>query len=458
MNDDKKNVNPLSTEPISKLLLKFSVPTAMTLMVNYLYNIADQIFVGQKTGVLGIAATNVAFPLTTLCMAAALLIGDGCAAAISLCLGRCQKDKADMTFGNAFTFLIAVGAFAVIFGNIFLKQLVLLFGATQTVFPYAMSYSRIILFGLPFMIFNVSFTAIIRADGNPKYTMKCMMLGAAINLVLDPIFIFAFDMGVVGAAIATIIGQFASGILCLTYIPKFKNIHFTPAAMRPKAVVSKNIFTLGLPSFFTQISAALTQIVMNNLMRSCGAATVYGSDIALSCYGMVMKIYQLAHSMLVGVSSGIQPINGFNYGAKQYGRVRDTYKLAIKAAFAISILWYAVYQIFAGTIGSLFVPDDPLYREFTLHFIRIYMAAFFIYGPPMSTASFFQSIGKPYRALVISLSRQIFFLIPLSITLSGRIGLDGALAAAPVADALTFILAASLIISEFRSWRIKKMI
>lgn len=186
------------------------------------------------------------------------------------------------------------------------------------------------------MIFNVSFTAIIRADGNPKYTMKCMMLGALINVVLDPIFIFMFDMGVVGAAIATIIGQIAAGVLCLLYIPKLKNVSFSVANMRLKADTCKEILTLGIPSFFTQISAALTQIVMNNLMKTYGASTIYGSDIALSCYGMVMKIYQVAHSMFVGVSSGTQPINGFNYGAKQYGRVKKTYSLAIKVALVIS--------------------------------------------------------------------------------------------------------------------------
>ena len=212
---DKNLKNPLAIDPISKLLLRFSVPTALTLIVNYLYNIVDQIFVGQKVGVVGIAATNVAFPLTTICMAIALMTGDGCAANISLHLGRGEKEDADNTFANAFALLIVFGVFVVIVGNIFLEQLILIFGATESVFESAASYSRIILFGLPFMIFNVSFTAIIRSDGNPKYTMKCMMIGALINVVLDPVFIFGFDLGVEGAAIATIIGQFVSGRLWL---------------------------------------------------------------------------------------------------------------------------------------------------------------------------------------------------------------------------------------------------
>ena len=450
--------NPLAYEPISKLLLKFSVPTALTLIVNYLYNIVDQIFVGQKAGVVGIAATNVAFPLTTICMAVALLIGDGCAANISLHLGRKEQKEADHTFGNAFFLLICFGILVFVLGNIFLSKLVILFGATDTVYASAMSYSRIILAGLPFMILCVAFTAIIRADGNPKYTMKCMMLGAAINVVLDALFIMKMNMGVVGAAAATIIGQIVSGLMCLAYIPKLKNINFSKAIFAPKAKVCKEIFSLGIPSFFTQISAAITQIVMNNLMRKYGAATIYGSDIALSCYGMVMKIYQLAHSMFVGVSSGTQPINGYNYGAKQYGRVKETYKLAIMTAFSISILWFALYMIFAGKVGGLFVDNNQLYNEFTEHFIRIYMMAFFIYGPPMATASFFQAIGKPVKALVISLSRQMFFLIPLAVIFSSFMGLDGALFAAPAADTLTFLLAFSLIFVELRSWKKNNMV
>ena len=224
-----KTSNPLGTDPILSLLKKFSVPTALTLMVNYLYNIVDQIFVGQSVVIEGIAATNVAFPFSTICVSVALLIGDGCAANTSLSLGRGEKDYADRGFGNSFLLLILFSLFILIFGNIFLEQLVTLFGATETVFESSMIYSRIILLGLPFMIINVSFTAIIRADGNPKYTMKCMMTGALINVILDPVFIFGFNIVVKGATIATILGQFVAGYLCLEYITKFKSITFKKA-------------------------------------------------------------------------------------------------------------------------------------------------------------------------------------------------------------------------------------
>lgn len=453
-----KTSNPLGTEPILKLLKKFSIPTALTLMVNYLYNIVDQIFVGQSMGIEGIAATNVAFPFSTVCVAVALLIGDGCAANASLSLGRGEKDYADKGFGNSFFMLIAFSIFILIFGNIFLEELVLLFGATETVFKSSMDYSRIIILGLPFMIINVSFTAIIRADRNPKYTMKCMMTGAIINLILDPIFIFGFNMGVVGAAIATIIGQIAAGILCIIYIPKFKSITFKKENLKLSKNVCGTILSLGISSFFTQIATAILQIIMNNLMRIYGATTIYGSDIALSCYGMMMKIYQIAHSMLVGLSSGTQPINGFNYGAKQYDRVKTTYQYAFIFSFLISIFWFLIYMIFPSYIAKLFVSNSPMYQEFAKLCFRTYMMVFFIYGMPMVTSSFFQAIGKPSKALLLSLSRQAFFLIPLSLILSSQFGLKGALIAAPVADTLTFIVAMILIIYEFRTWKTKGFI
>lgn len=448
-----KTSNPLVTDPILSLLKKFSVPTALTLMVNYLYNIVDQIFVGQSVGIEGIAATNVAFPFSTICVSVALLIGDGCAANTSLSLGRGEKDYADRGFGNSFLLLILFSLFILIFGNIFLEQLVTLFGATETVFESSMIYSRIILLGLPFMIINVSFTAIIRADGNPKYTMKCMMTGALINVILDPVFIFGFNMGVKGAAIATILGQFVAGFLCLAYIPKFKSITFKKAYMKLSGKVCKTILSLGISSFFTQIATAALQIIMNNLMKIHGAATIYGSDIALSCYGMMMKIYQIAHAMLVGLSSGTQPINGFNYGAKQYDRVKTTYKYAFIFSFIISTGWFIVYMVFPSQIAYLFVNDSPMYQEFAKVCFRSYMLVFFIYGMPMVTSSFFQAIGKPSKALLLSLSRQAFFLIPLSLILSSKFGLKGALFSAPIADTLTFIVALSLIIYEFKLWK-----
>lgn len=457
MMEEKQMQNPLETEKVSKLLMRFSIPTILTLLVNYLYNIVDQIFIGHGVGVEGIAATNVAFPFTTICLSVALLIGDGCAANISICLGKKEQEEANKSFGNAFMMLLICGILIVCFGFVFIDQLVIFFGASPTVYQSAVDYSRIILFGLPFMMCNVSFAAMIRADGNPQYTMKSMMIGALINVILDPIFIFVFHMGVVGAAIATIIGQIVSGIICFVYIPHFKTIKFHKSYMILSAKTSFKVLLLGIPSFVTQMATAATQIVMNNLMTKYGVMTAYGSDIALSVYGMMMKVYQIAHAMFVGVSSGTQPINGFNYGAKHYGRVKETYKIAATVAILISVMWFFIFQLLPGQIASLFIRNNGKYHEFAVHCFRLYMMMFFLYGLPMATASFFQAIGKPMKALAISLSRQVIFLIPLSFLLSSRNGLDGALYAAPIADFFTFLLAIILIFVEFRSWKRKGM-
>lgn len=456
MNKASEYQNPLATAPVGELIVKYAIPTSLTLMVNYLYNIVDQIFVGQGVGITGLAATNVAFPLTIVAIALALLIGDGCAANVSLCLGRKEQEMANKTVSHGVTLLIGFAVALVGLCLAFAPGLVRLLGSTDTACASSLTYTRTIIWGLPFLMFSSALTAIIRADGNPKYTMKCMMLGAAINLVLDPIFIFGFNMGVFGAGIATVIGQVAAGLLCLAYLRKLKTIHIVKNALRPTWELTGQILVLGFPSLVTQIMSAVVQITMNNLMTIYGAKTIYGSDTALSAYGMMMKVYQIAHSMFVGVSSATQPIIGFNYGAKQYDRVKQTYKLAVTISIVISILWFAVYQLFSRQIGMMFVSGDALYAYCAAYIFRIYMMAFFLYGLHMVTTSFFQGIGKPMKALLIPVTRQGIFLIPLSLLLSKKYGLDGALMAAPIADVLVFILALALIIAELRGWKRKE--
>lgn len=458
MNEREKNTNPLGTQNINKLLLKYSVPTMLTLFVNYFYNIVDQIFIGQGIGITGIAATNVAFPLSIICISIALLIGDGCAANISLSLGKNERTEADLTFSNAFFMLFLSSIIIVLAFMFFLKPILYSFGATNSIIQGSIEYSRIIVLGLPFLIFNVSFTAIIRADGNPKYSMKSMIIGAVINLILDPIFIFSFKMGLQGAAIATITGQVVSGLICLLYINKLKNFSLSKNFWRLNFHRCLKILLLGIPSFVTQISSAFVQIVMNNLMSIYGGLTIYGSEIALSCFGIMMKIYQIAHSMFVGVSSGTQPIYGYNFGAKNYSRVRQTYKIAFKVAFSISVLWFLIFQIFPGQLASLFINKNPLYIECAKYSFRIYMMAFFLYGIPMITTSFFQAIGKPWKGLFITVSRQLIFLIPLALILSKSYDIFGALIATPIADLLTFILVIPLVIYEFKLWKRNDMV
>ncbi|MDO4531627.1 MAG: MATE family efflux transporter, partial [Bacillota bacterium] len=365
MAEQKQNI--LGTDPIGRLLLKFSVPTALTLMVNTLYNIVDQIFIGHAAGINGVAATNVTFPLGILAAALALMIGDGCAANISLSLGRKEQEAADRVFANAVVLLFLAGFLLSAVGLCFTEKLVVLFGASPAVVAESVKYMSITLLGQPFAMCNMAFTAIIRADGNPKYMMRSMMIGAALNVILDPIFIFVFDWGIQGAALATITGQIVSGCIALAYLPKYQHFKLRRKNLRLRLSVAGSIFRLGIPSLCTQTASAVTQIVMNNLMRKYGAQTIYGSEIAISCYGLMMKLYQISHAMFVGLASGASPIHGYNFGAKQYERVRDTILTAGKASMLISVIWFLIFQLGGGFLASLFVENEPLYQEFAVH-------------------------------------------------------------------------------------------
>ena len=446
-------LNPLETEPIHRLIPRYAVPTAMTLMVNCLYNLVDQIFVGQGVGITATAAVNVAFPMVILVNALSLMLGDGCAANMSLNLGRRNQAEADATVSHTVTLLLASGVCLGLVCGLLAPQIALLFGATDTALAEAADYLRVIAWGLPFQLLCPALTAVIRADGRPRYALRCMVLGTIINLILDPIFIFPLGMGVVGAGIATVLGQVVAGCLFLWDLRRFRTVRIRRSCLRPTWALTGKILALGFPSFLTQILTALVQIVLNNLMRRCGAVTVYGGDMALSVYGMMMKVYQISHAMFVGVSSAVSPINGYNFGARRYDRVRQTYRLAAAIALTISAVWFLIFQLFPRPIAGLFISGDPLYLDCAQHCFRLYMAAFFLYGLHLATASFFQGIGRPVPSMAIPLARQGLFLIPLAILLSGRLGLDGALLAAPIADVLTFALSLGLALREFRAWR-----
>ena len=345
MSDDPQRGNPLETAPIPTLLLRYSVPTALTLMVNFLYNIVDQIFIGRGVGISGMTATNIAFPLVILVGAVSLLLGDGCAAYVSLALGRRQQAEADAAVGQTVTLLLVSGIVLAALSALLAPQLVWLLGTTETAYAQSVAYLRTISVGIPFQLLCPALTAIVRADGSPQYTMRCMLAGALLNVALDALFIFPLAMGVVGAGIATVIGEAVSALLFLRYLPHMKTVQVRRENLRPTAARTGRILALGLPSLLTQMMTAAVQIVMNNLMRKYGAATIYGSDIALSVYGMMLKIYQIAHAMFVGVSSATQPINGFNFGAQHYDRVYRTYRLATRAALVISMGWFAVFML-----------------------------------------------------------------------------------------------------------------
>lgn len=442
--------NPLATEKVSKLIIKFGVPSVVAMLVNSLYNIVDQIFIGNGVGYLGNAATNVAFPMVTISLAIALLIGDGGAAYFSLKLGEGDKEKAAKGLGNMVTVSIIAGALFLILGLLFFNPLLGLFGATDKVLPYAQQYTQVIILGLPFMMISTALNASIRADSSPKFAMVSMLTGAVINTILDPIFIFVFKWGVAGAAWATIIGQIVGCIISLCYLGRFKNVKFQAKLMKLDWKTTRTFLSFGVSSFITQVAVTLVIIVSNNVLRIFGAQSVYGAEIPLSVFGIVMKVNQILMSFFVGLSVGGQPIIGFNYGARNFDRVKKTYLRLVTIATIIAVVGWIAFMFFPEYIVAVFGQGDALYQEFALKCFRLYLMFCFANGFQIVSSIYFQAIGKPIRSSILSLSRQILFLIPMLLILPIFFGVEGALYAGAVADAGAAVLAAAFIMYEMK--------
>lgn len=335
----------LGNEKISKLMLTFSIPCIISLLVNSLYNIVDQIFIGYGVGYLGNGATNVVFPLTMICLAFALMCGDGSSSYLSLKSGENKKDEASKGAGNGIAFSIIIAIVFCVITLAFLPQLLNLFGCTDALREYALQYGFIIAIGLPFMIVGTSLNSIIRGDGNPKYAMKSMIIGAALNIILDPILIFVFHMGVQGAAIATVFSQIITCVLNLLYIKKFKTITITRETLKIKLSVIKRVLALGISSFITQIDVVIVMAIQNNLLAKYGALTKFGAEIPITVLGIVMKVNQILNSVIIGISTGSQPIVGYNYGSGRYDRVKQTLKLVLTYSVVISVIAFIAFQI-----------------------------------------------------------------------------------------------------------------
>lgn len=442
--------NPLGTEPIGKLLPRFAIPAVISMLVSALYNIVDQIFIGQGVGMYGNAATNVAFPLTTLATSLGLLLGIGGASNFNLEMGRGNDDKARGIAGSAFGSLLIAGIAICVLARIFLRPLIILFGATPVVMDYAMDYVGITSLGMPFYILTVGGNHLIRADGSPTYSMGAMVSGAVVNTILDPLFIFGFHMGIAGAAWATVIGQVLSAVLVFVYLPRFKTVRLSLRGFLPRGKCVLAIASLGAASCFNQLAMTVTQIVMNNVLRSYGEASVYGSDIPLAVVGIVAKVNMVFMAIVIGISQGAQPIFGFNYGAEKYGRVRATYRCAGTAATAIAVIAFLGFQIFPRQITSMFGSGEELYYQFSIQYFRTFMFCTFINGLQPLTANFFTSIGKSTRGILLSMTRQLIFLVPLVVILPMLMGIDGVIYAGPVADGAAGILAIYMVWKEFR--------
>ena len=446
----EKEENILGSEKIIKLIRKFSIPCIISLVVNSLYNIVDQIFIGWGVGYLGNGATNVVFPLNMIALAFALMFGDGASAYLSLKLGEKKKEEASKGVANGIVISVIISLILCIISLVFLPQILKVFGCTDALRQYALQYGYVIVVGLPFMMIGTTLNSIIRADGSPKYSMTTMVLGAILNIILDPIFIFVFKMGVEGAAIATVISQILTFALNVCYIKKFKSIEINKESFKLKQNVVRKVTTLGISSFITQMSIVFVMAVENNLLGKYGADSKFGSEIPITVLGIVMKISQILNSIIIGIAAGTQPIIGYNYGAEKYDRVKQTIKTVLGLSVIISIIAFILFQTIPDKLISIFGSGDSNYMEFACLAFRTYLMLCICNGIQIPAGIVFQAIGKSFKSAVISLSRQILFLIPAMFTFGRLLGIKGVLYAGPFADGLAFLISASLLVVEIK--------
>lgn len=445
--------NPLGYEKIGKLILKFAIPSVIGMLVGALYNIVDQIFIGQSVGYLGNAATNIDFPIAVTALALALAFGIGGAANFSLSLGKGDKERAAKIVGNAVFGIITLGLTLTVLVRVFLKPLLFVLGATDEVLPYALDYAGITVFGLCFAMLSSGLNHIIRADGRPIFSMMSMLIGCVMNVILDAILIFGFDMGMRGAAIATVISQFTTSVIGLILISRMRQVILTRESFKPDFKILLAIVKLGVAAFVNQMSASIVQIVLNNSLKRYGAESVYGAEIPLAVSGIVMKTNMLFFSVVVGISQGCQPIIGYNFGAKKYDRVRQALKTGLIAATAVSVISFLCYQLFPRQLISVFGAGDELYFEFAVFYFRVYLMFAFINGIQPLVSNFFTSIGKAFKGVFISMTRQFLFFIPLVLLMPLAFGVNGIIYAGPVADAAAMSLAVLFVVLELKSMK-----
>ena len=448
----EKEENILGYEKIGKLIRKFSIPCIISLVVNSLYNIVDQIFIGWGVGYIGNGATNVVFPITMLCLAFALMFGDGSSAYLSLKLGEKNRKEASkgVVNGILISIIVSILLCAIIIG--FLPQILNLFGCTDALREDALGYGFYIALGLPFMMIGTTLNSIIRADGSPKYAMTSMVIGAILNVILDPIFIFVFKMGVEGAAIATSISQFVTFVMNIAYLRKIKSVKIEREDIKLKPSIVGRVSMLGISSFITQMSIVLVMAFENNLLGKYGAESEYGSEIPITVLGIVMKISQILNSIIIGIATGAQPILGYNYGAQNYDRVKKTLKYVLGLSLIVSTIAFLLFQLIPDKLITIFGSGNELYMEFACYAFRTYLMLCICNGIQIPAGIFFQAIGKGIKSAIISLSRQIVFLIPAMVVFGATFGIHGILYAGPFADGLAFVVASILLILQVRKF------
>lgn len=443
----------LVEEKIGKLLLKFSIPCIMSLLVSSLYNIVDQIFIGRGIGYLGNGATNVVFPITIISLAIALMIGDGAAAYLSLCQGKKDMESAKKTVGNAVTLLFLSGIFMMAVFSIFKTQILYSFGATENNISYANEYFNYIVIGIPFFVIGNGLNSIIRADGSPSYAMFTTLAGCIINVILDPIAIFVLHWGMMGAAAATITGQIVTALFGIFYLARAKSFRLSAKTLLISGKMIKNFAPLGISSFLTQISIVVIMGVMNNVLVTFGAQSKYGADIPLTVVGIVMKVFQIVISVCIGIAAGSQPVIGYNYGAGKLARVRKIFTTILKAETIVGLIALVCFEIFPLQVISIFGSEDGLYNEFAVLAFRIFLSMIVLTCIQKSTSVFLQALGKPVMSMGLSLLRDFILSVPLTILFAEKFGVTGALYSAPAADIVSLIAVVVMAMMVFKELR-----
>lgn len=451
----------LGKENINKLLISFAIPCVISMLINSVYNIVDQIFIGKGVGTLGNAATNVIFPLVIIFNAVAGLIGNGAAANLSLKLGEGKKEEGGKIVGSAVTVSTIFSIILSVIAYFFLPKLVYMFGCTENVYQYAVDYGKIIILGAPFMIIYSALSQLIRADGSPKYSMALLVVGAILNIILDPIFIFTFNMGVKGGAIATVIGQIVSFVMAILYLKKVKSVKLEKESFKVDKSITRTL-GLGLSSFITQSTVLALFVFMNNMMTKYGALTKYGADIPLSVYGVISKINSLYISTILGISIGAQPIIGFNYGAGNYERVKETLRKVLTINLVVGLIFNIIFYLFPKEIVSIFItnsdPNYKLFLEFAVIICHSFLLVMGLNFLEMTTSITVQSLGNVKKATMVSFIRQIILFIPIACFMAIYLhkGIYGVLNAGPIADTITFFISLVIFYSEYRKLSIKE--
>lgn len=447
---EKTKQSPLGYAPIPKLIAKFAIPAIISMLVSSVYNITDQIFIGNVVGMLGNAATNVSFPIVTLTTAFSVLIGVGTAANFNINMGAKKYDEAKKVLGTGLCLLPVIGLLIMAAALIFKEAILNICGATATVLPYALRYFSITVLGLPFLMVSTAGAHMIRADGSPTYSMACNIVGACLNIFLDWLFMYRFNWDIEGAACATIISQIVAAIICFAYFFKFKTFKITAGILKIKAESALKILRLGVPNFVNLSIMMLVNIVLNNTLTTYGKADIYGSDIPLAVSGVVAKLNSILGAFTVGLAQGCQPIFGFNMGAENFDRVKKTYKTALIISLCFGFIFFGAFQLFPRQIVSIFGSGSELYFAFAEKYMRIYMMMVCVMGIQPLSINYFSGTGNTSKGLFLSFSRQGLFLIPLLIILPIFMGLNGVLAAAPIADFSAFVFSLVLVFLSFK--------